>query len=131
MGEKRIGVAVSDLLGITAQGVETIWSKGDANNRARIGEICRQYDTDRVLVGLPKSMDGTIGPQAQTVMAFAETLKDMGLQVQYQDERLSTASARRALIEGDVSRKKRKDSIDKLAAVMILQTCLDAGGWQD
>lgn len=130
VGEKRIGVAVSDLLGLTAQGVETIFTKGEKNDRARIAELARHYETDRILVGLPKSMDGTIGQQAEKVMAFAQALMEDGHQVRYQDERLSTASARRTLIEGDVSRKKRKDSIDKLAAVYILQTYLDAGGWK-
>ena len=129
VGEKRIGAAVSDLLGITAQGLETIPNRGIEKSVEAIIALAGQYETDQVLCGLPRNMDGTEGFQAQYVREFAEELKKAGLQVRYQDERLTTAIARRTLIEADVSRKKRKQSIDRLAAVQILSTVLDAGGW--
>lgn len=131
VGEKRIGVAVSDPLGFTAQGVETIFTQGWSNDRARVKQLAAQYETDRLLIGLPKSMSGEIGPQAQRVQEFATQLIEDGLKVRYWDERLTTVSAHRALIEGDMSRKKRKQVVDKVAAVYILQGFLDAGGWKD
>ena len=131
VGEKRIGVAVSDPLGLTAQGVETIFTQGWSNDRARVKQLANQYQTDRLLIGLPKSMSGEIGPQAQRVQEFAARLVEDGLKVSYWDERLTTVSAHRALIEGDLSRRKRKQVVDKVAAVYILQGFLDAGGWKD
>lgn len=131
VGEKRIGVAVSDPLGLTAQGVETIFTKGPERDRARIMELAEQYDTDRVVVGLPRSMDGSCGFQAERVRAFATELERQGLTLKWQDERLTSASATRTLIEGNVRREKRKQVIDKLAATYILQAFLDAGGWID
>lgn len=131
VGEKRIGVAVSDPLGYTAQGVETIFTKGAARDLARIAELAASYETDRVLVGLPRSLDGREGHQAARVRAFADALVPMGLQVRYQDERLTSASATRVLLEGNVRRDKRKQVIDKLAATYILQSFLDAGGWKE
>lgn len=129
VGEKRIGVAVSDILGITAQGLETLQNRGAEESAKAVAALARQYDTDRILCGLPRNMDGSEGFQAKYVRAFAESLRGEGLQVRFQDERLTTAIARRTLIEADVSRKKRKQSIDRLAAVQILSTVLDAGGW--
>lgn len=130
IGERRIGVAVSDPLGITAQGVETIETRGAQRDRERIAQLAAQYKTKRLLLGLPRSMDGSEGFQAQRVREFAAGLEDMGFEIRYQDERLTTASARRTLIEGGVRRQKRKQVIDKLASVYILQSYLDAGGWK-
>ena len=87
VGEKRIGVAVSDPLGLTAQGVETIFTQGWSNDRARVKQLADQYQTDRLLIGLPKSMSGEIGPQAQRVQEFAAQLVEDGLKVRYWDER--------------------------------------------
>lgn len=129
VGEKRIGVAVSDPLGLTAQGVETIFTKGQARDIDRIKELARQYETDRLLVGLPKNMNGTIGPQAERVLAFSEELKRAGFQVRHEDERMTTMMADRVLSEGEVRGKKRRDVVDKLAATYILQSFLDRGGW--
>lgn len=129
VGEKRIGVAVSDALGLTAQGVETIFSKGWSHDIEHVGELLRQYETDRLLVGLPRSLSGEIGPQAEKILAFSELLKEKGWQVRFEDERLTTSQAHRTLIEGDMSRQKRKQVVDKLAATYILQSFLDAGGW--
>ena len=131
VGEKRIGVAVSDALDLTAQGVETIWTKGWARDAARVLELCKQYGTDHVLCGLPKNMDGSEGFQAQRVRDFAERLTAAGLTVRFEDERLTTKLATDLLIQGDVRRRDRKDVVDKLAATYILQSFLDRGGWQD
>ena len=131
VGERRIGVAVSDPLGITAQGVETIFTQGTQKDLTRVEALLAQYETDRLLVGLPRSMNGQIGPQAQKIMGFAQLLKDRGWQVRMFDERLTTSFAQRALIEADVRRDKRKLVVDKLAAVCILQGFLDAGGWPE
>lgn len=130
VGEKRIGVAVSDSLGLTAQGVETIQVRGEQRDRARVLELARQYGTDRLLAGLPRSMDGTEGFQAQRVRAFVAGLQEAGLSVRFWDERLTTRLVTHTLLEGDVSRQKRKQVVDKLAAVCILQGFLDAGGWR-
>ena len=131
VGERRIGVAVSDALGLTAQGVETIFTKGAENDARRVQELARQYETDRLLVGLPRSLDGSEGYQAQRVRAFAALLEEAGLKVRFWDERLTTVSATRVLLEADVRRSKRKQVVDKLAACYILQSFMDAGGWKD
>lgn len=131
VGERRIGVAVTDPLDITAQGVETIHTKGLENDVARVVEIMKTYTTDRVLIGLPKNMDGSEGSQAAYSRAFGDKLIAMGKNVRYQDERMTTKSATRTLIEGGVRREKRKDFVDKLAACYILQSFMDAGGWRE
>lgn len=130
VGERRIGVAVTDPLDLTAQGVETIWCKGLQNDVARVLELCTQYETDRILCGLPKNMDGSEGFQAQRVRQFAENLAAQGLTVRFQDERMTTRLATGILLQADVRRSKRKDVVDKLAATYILQSFLDAGGWK-
>lgn len=131
VGERRIGVAVSDPLDITAQGVETIFTRGPENDAARVRELCGQYGTDRVLVGLPRSLDGSEGYQAARVRDFAARLTALGLEIRFWDERLTTVSATRVLLEADVRRSRRKQVVDKLAACYILQSFLDAGGWKD
>ena len=131
VGEKRIGVAVSDPLDLTAQGVETLWTQGHERDAARVLELCRRFGTNRVLCGLPKNMDGSEGFQAQRVRAFAERLAENGLQIRFEDERLTTKLATSVLIQGDVRRERRKDVVDKLAATYILQSFLDKGGWRD
>lgn len=129
VGEKRIGVAVSDPLGFSAQGVETIFTKGLENDIRRIRELSDRYETKRLLVGLPRNMNGTIGPQAEKIMEFSRALEGAGFEVRHQDERMTTMMARRVLLEGEVSSKKRREVVDKLAATYILQSCLDGGGW--
>ena len=128
--EKRIGIAVSDLLMITAQGVETYNRKED-NIQKDIEYIlttAEKYNVYKIVCGLPKYMNGSIGPQAEKSMEFGELLKQAGkYEVVFFDERLSTASARRTLLEADTSRKKRKKVIDKVAAVYILQAYMDSG----
>ena len=125
VGEKRIGVAMSDPLGITAQPVTTIHRKIRRDDIAQIVDIIKTNGVDTVVCGLPKNMDGSEGFQAEETRLFAQALKEAsGMEVVFIDERLTTASARRTLIEGGVRRDKRKGVIDKIAAVYILETYL-------
>lgn len=132
VGSKTVGVAVSDLLGWTAQGVEIIPINEDEGyfGYDRIKTLVKEYDVDRFVLGLPKHMNNTIGDRAKAAQRYGEHLEQrFGLPVDYQDERLSTVEAERLLIEkGNVSRAKRKKVIDKLAAVVILQNYLDRMG---
>ncbi|MGB8953956.1 MAG: Holliday junction resolvase RuvX [Tumebacillaceae bacterium] len=126
-GDVRIGIAVSDLMGWTAQGVETIHRKNEEADIGRIGELIREYDVDTIVLGFPKNMNNTIGPRGELSMQFAEILKEkFGLPVVLWDERLSTMAAERMLVSADVSRKKRKQVVDKMAAAIILQNYLDS-----
>lgn len=129
VGSKTVGVAVSDPFGWTAQGIEIIQINEDAGEYGleRVAELIEQYEITKIVVGLPKNMNNTIGPRAEASMLYAEMLeKQFQLPVAFQDERLTTVQAERMLIEeGNASRRKRKKVIDKLAAVMILQNHLD------
>lgn len=126
-GDKTIGVAVSDELGWTAQGVEVIRRKNAEEDLRRLREIIDRFGVNEIVVGLPKNMNGTIGPRGEICIAFANVLeRKLNLPVHLWDERLTTVSAERTLLEADVSRKKRKRVIDKLAACFILQGYLDA-----
>ncbi|EAG2730493.1 Holliday junction resolvase RuvX [Listeria monocytogenes] len=128
VGSKTVGVAISDPLGWTAQGVETIQINENRKQFGydRVKELVLEYEVEKVVVGLPKNMNNTIGPRAESSKIYAEVLESrIGLPVVLWDERLTTSAAERTLIEADVSRKKRKEVIDKLAAVMILQSYLD------
>lgn len=124
IGEKRIGIAVSDALGMTAQGVETYTRKGESD-AAYIADKARELGAALIVAGLPLNMNGSEGPSAQNVRAFMAEVEALGLPVVFQDERLTTVSAERMLIEADVSRKKRRQVVDKLAAVYILTAYLD------
>jgi len=124
IGEKRIGIAVSDSLGYTAQGVETYKRTGEGD-AAYIAAKMKELGASKVVVGLPLNMNGSEGPAAQKVREFADKLTALGVEVDFQDERLTTVSAERMLIEADVSRKKRRQVVDKLAAVYILRAYLD------
>lgn len=135
VGDKTVGVAVSDLLGITAQGVTTIERVGIRKDTGKVIDYIREYDCDTVVCGLPMSMDGRESEQTQKVREFATMLqnkmKSTGLskvQLVFQDERLTTMMAERVLIEADMRREKRKDIIDRQAAVIILQSYLDSIG---
>jgi putative Holliday junction resolvase len=130
VGEKRIGVAVSDPLGITAQGIETYHRTEDLEQDvAHLIKLANGYKPVKIVFGLPRNMDGSYGFQAQITREFADAvLAKWDGDHAFQDERLTTASARRVLIEADVSRDKRKQVIDKVAAVVILQSYLDAHG---
>lgn len=127
VGDVRIGAAMSDLLMITAQGIETYTRKDIDADMLHFCELMDAQNVDTIVCGLPKNMNGTIGEQAEKVQAFAEKLKDAsGRKLIYWDERLTTKSAHRTLIEADMSRKKRKAVVDKVAAVYILQGYMDS-----
>jgi len=127
VGDKTIGVAVSDLLGITAQGITTIRRESNKQSYEDVKKYIDEYDITKVVVGLPKNMDGTLGGQSEKVVKFATKLKNKyDVEIIYIDERLTTVSAERILIEGDVSRANRKKVIDKVAATYILQFYLDS-----
>jgi len=126
LGEKRIGIAISDELGITAQGLPTISSANEDEDLKNIKKIIDKYDVKKIILGLPKNMNGTLGKQAKKALSFAEKLnKICQLPVELEDERLSTSKAEKLLIQADRSRKKRKKAIDKMSAVIILQSFLD------
>lgn len=129
VGSKTVGVAVSDGLGWTAQGIETVKINEEQNQYGfkRIGELLKEYEVTKVVVGIPKNMNGTIGPRGEASQFYGNELnKRFGVEVIYWDERLTTIAAERVLLDADVSRKKRKKVIDKMAAVMILQGYLDS-----
>ena len=126
VGSHTIGVAVSDELGVTAQGLKTIRRKSMEEDLKEIASIISQFGVTKMVVGLPKSLDGSLGKQAELVFQWIKALrKKIRLPVVTWDERLSTVGATKILLEADLSRKKRKTVIDKLAAVLILQGYLD------
>ncbi|MBI2470855.1 MAG: Holliday junction resolvase RuvX [Planctomycetes bacterium] len=125
-GEKRIGLAISDPLGITAQGLPTIERTHIQEDLQKIFTIIREKDVGEIIIGLPKHMNNTLGEKAQAVLAFADLIKKhVNIPVNTIDERLSTVMAHRAMLEGNLSRKKRKDRVDMIAAQLILQNYLD------
>ncbi|MBI5078472.1 Holliday junction resolvase RuvX [Candidatus Saganbacteria bacterium] len=128
-GDKRIGVAISDPLGIVAQGIAVI-GKGEsfAHDIREIKRIIKKYDgASEIVVGLPRRLDGTVGPQAEKVFSFIEALKqEFKLNIVAWDERLTTVSAEKVLIQAGLSREKRRKIIDKSAAAAILQNYLDS-----
>jgi putative Holliday junction resolvase len=127
VGDRRIGVAVSDELGITAQGVSTIHRRSWAADLAEIARLAEHWGVGGVVVGLPLTLQGTVGPRTRIVQDFmARLARAMRVPIMTWDERFSTATVERVLIEADVSRAKRKQVIDKAAAVVILQDFLDA-----
>ena len=129
-GSKTVGVAVSDPLGLTAQSVETIWRKQENKLRqtlARIEELAAEYQAEKIVLGLPKNMNNTIGERAEKTLEFREMLeRRTGLPVVMWDERLTTVEAERTLMEASVRRENRKQYLDQLAAVFILQRYLDS-----
>lgn len=130
VGDKRIGVAVSDPLGWTAQGIKTIIREENGHNDIEeIKKLINQYEVDKIVIGLPKNMNNTLGPQSQKVLDYGKIIEsECKREIVYIDERMTTMSAERVLIEADVSRRKRKNVIDKLAATYILQSYLDSNG---
>lgn len=121
VGDKTIGVAVSDLLMITAQGVTTIKRTNIKNDINELIKLIEEYQVTKIVAGLPKMLDGTVGIQGEKVLSFIEKLKHyVELPIEFEDERFTTAISERMLIDADVRRKKRKEVIDKLAAVHIL-----------
>ncbi|MBS4199760.1 Holliday junction resolvase RuvX [Bacillus sp. FJAT-49732] len=129
VGSKTVGVAISDEMGWTAQAIETIAidEKIKKFGFERIGEIIKEYDVKEIIVGLPKNMNNSIGPRGEASQHYANQLESLfNIPVKLWDERLSTMAAERILLQADVSRKKRKKVIDKMAAAMILQGYLDS-----
>ena len=128
-GSKTVGVAVSDPLGFTSQGVEIIRRKSENKMRqtlARIEELIAQYQVEEIVLGLPKNMNNTLGDRAEKSLELKETLeRRTGLPVVMWDERLTTVSANRVLMETGVRRENRKEHVDEIAAVFILQGYLD------
>ena len=131
-GSKTVGVAVSDPLGITAQGVEIVRRKSPNKLRqtlARIEELVREYDVEELVLGFPKNMNGTEGERCEKTKEFKELLeKRTGLPVVLWDERLTTVAADRAMMEAGLGRLERKEHVDEIAAVLILQGYMSARG---
>ncbi len=133
VGDKTVGIAVSDPLNITAQGLMTLERVGIRKDTGKILDLVKSYDCDTIVIGLNKRLDGTDSPQTEKVYAFRTMLENklkssamQDVRIVWQDERLTTVQAQRVLIEADVSRRKRKAVIDKQAAVLILQSYLDS-----
>ncbi|MEW6683633.1 MAG: Holliday junction resolvase RuvX [Nitrospirota bacterium] len=127
VGDRRIGIAASDELGITAQGVTTLHRRSWAADLTEIARLVEAREAEAVVVGLPLALDGTAGPRAQTVRAFIKRLESVvTVPILTWDERFSTVAAERVLLDADVSRAKRRRVVDKTAAVVILQHFLDA-----
>ncbi|OLR54878.1 Holliday junction DNA helicase RuvA [Hornefia porci] len=133
VGDRTIGVAVSDPLGITAQGVTTIERVGIRKDSGKVLDYVREYDCDVIVMGLPLSMNGEDSSQTEKVRDFRRMLENKmrstgmkGIEIVWQDERLTTVQAEKVMIAADVSRSRRKKVIDKQAAVIILQSYLDS-----
>ncbi len=126
VGEKTIGVAVSDELGLTAQGVTVIRRVSKKADLKALSDLVAERAVEGLVIGMPRNMDGSMGPKAREAQRFGEWVGEaLGLPVEYADERLTTVVAQRALLEADVSRAKRRRVIDQLAASIILQGHLD------
>lgn len=127
VGDRRIGMAVSDALGWTAQGIDTLERKGREQDADKIRETLYTYKPEKVVLGLPKNMNGSLGIQGKKVKEFGAWLaaEIYNGEIIYWDERLTSVQANRVMIDGDVSRKKRKDKVDMMAAIFILQSYLD------
>lgn len=128
VGTRTIGIAVSDLMGMIANGVETIRRTSEEKDYERIAQLIKEHEVDTLVVGYPKNMNGTIGERAQACEAMARKLEDMfpEVKVVLWDERLSTVAAEKVLVDADMRRNKRKKIIDMMAAVVILQNYLDS-----
>lgn len=127
IGDRTIGVAISDPLGFTAQGITTIRRKKLEYDIEELLKICKEYNVDTIISGLPKNMNGTLGPQSEKVMEFCQVLKEhIDVPIKYWDERLTTVAAHKAMLEANMSRDKRKKVVDKIAATYILQGYLDS-----
>lgn len=127
VGERRIGVAVSDELGLTAQALSVIDNVGEEEVTEAVASLVKQYDVERIVIGLPRRTDGRMGPEADNVLEFGRRLEDaVGVPVVYWDERFSTAQAERILIEAGLRRARRRKVVDQVAAGIILQAYLDS-----
>lgn len=132
VGEKRIGIAVSDPLNIIAQGLEVVDRSDEKALLKRLESLIKEYDTLKIIIGMPLNMNGSKGASAKMAEDFASLLKTrLHADIELIDERLTTKEGSRVLLEGDISRKKRKLCIDKIAAQLILQTYLDKNAQKD
>lgn len=126
VGSRTIGVAVSDELGMAAHGVTTLQRRGTQKDVAQVLELVRRYQAERIVVGMPFELDGSVGQRATRVRVFFDALAAAGLAVDEWDERYSTVEAEATLLEANVSRARRKEVIDQMAAQVILQGWLEA-----
>lgn len=126
VGEKRIGIAISDPMGWTAQGHSVLMRGKPQNDMEHLARLCAEFEVEKIVLGFPRNMNGTVGPKAEEIQAYGKAIQEyLALPLEYWDERLTTVAAQRVLLEGNVSRTKRKEVIDKLAAVNILQGYLN------
>ena len=126
LGQKTIGVAISDPLGFTAQGLTTIRRGSKEKDIEDLKKICDEYKVETIVIGLPKNMNGTIGPSGEIAMVFGKLLEEeFQIEIKFWDERLTTVAAHKAMLEADLSRNKRKKIVDKVASTYILQGYLD------
>jgi putative Holliday junction resolvase len=126
VGEKRIGLAVSDPLGLTAQGLEVLTRQNPEADLARLVQVARHWGVQQIVLGLPRHLDGRLGTLAPQVLELADSLqKTLGVEVVTWEERLTTMEAERVLLQADLSRRRRRRVVDQLAAVLILQNYLD------
>lgn len=126
VGQRTIGVAVSDPLGFTAQGLTTIRRTNKEKDIEEIRRFCNEYNVEVIVIGLPKNMNGTIGPSGEIIMAFGKLIEEeLAIEIKFWDERLTTVAATKAMLEADLSRNKRKKIVDKVASTYILQGYLD------
>ena len=131
-GSKKIGVAVSDELRLTAHGLENVRARPAEQALEVLKQLAREYNVAEIVIGLPLNMDGTSGPAAEAARAFAVRLEsELSVEVHLSDERLTTVMAEKTLLEANLSRAKRKELRDRLAAVLILQNFLDQGAHGD
>lgn len=127
VGERTIGIAISDPLGYTAQGLTTIRRKNLKIDIEELKKICDEYSVESILMGFPKNMNGTIGPSGEKAIELSKILEEeLHMPVRLWDERLTTVAAHKAMLEADLSRAKRKKIVDKIAAMYILQGYLDS-----
>lgn len=126
IGQRTIGVAISDPLGFTAQGITTIRRKNKSEDINELKKICQEYSVEKIVIGLPKNMNNSIGFAGEKILEFSEIIKnEVCNEIEMWDERLTTVAAHRAMLEVDMSRAKRKKIVDKIAATYILQGYLD------
>ncbi|MDU7441692.1 MAG: Holliday junction resolvase RuvX [Clostridium sp.] len=126
LGQKTIGVAISDPLGFTAQGLTTIRRGSKEKDIEDLKKICDEYKVETIVIGLPKNMNGTIGPSGEIAMAFGKLLEEeFQIEIKFWDERLTTVAAHKAMLEADLSRNKRKKIVDKVASTYILHVYQD------
>lgn len=126
IGQKTIGLAISDPLGLTAQGITTIHRKNKKSDIEELKKVCKEYEVETLVIGLPKNMNNSIGFAGEKIQEFSKLIEEeIGLKIEFWDERLTTVAAHRAMLEADLSRGKRKKIVDKVAATYILQGYLD------